>query len=130
MPATLTKGATVRVRRGNTVDTDRVTGGDVKGCRGEVIHAPALMAGPDGKKEPRVLVALDDAPAGAGFVSVPVENVEAYRPSGGTSGIVVNGGGEMSKRGIVRIRTVTRNGARGAETLYRDGRIEFEPFEQ
>jgi len=76
MPATLTKGATVRVRRGNTVDTDRVTGGDVKGCRGEVIHAPALMAGPDGKKEQRVLVALDDAPAGAGFVSVPVENVE------------------------------------------------------
>lgn len=76
MPATLKRGATVRVRRGNTVDTDRVTGGDVKGCRGEVIHEPCDMAGPDGTKQRRVLLALDDAPAGSGFVSVPVENVE------------------------------------------------------
>lgn len=76
MTATLKRGTSIRVRRGNTVDTDRIRGGDVAGCRGEVIHEPAPMAGPDGKTEQRVLVALDDAPAGAGFVSVPVENVE------------------------------------------------------
>lgn len=76
MPATLKRGASIRVRRGNTVDTDRIRGADVKGCRGEVIHEPTMMAGPDGDKQQRVLVALDDAPAGAGFVSVPVESVE------------------------------------------------------
>lgn len=58
------------------MDTDRIRGDDVKGCRGEVIHDPAMMAGPDGKKEPRVLVALEDAPAGAGFVSLPLDAVE------------------------------------------------------
>lgn len=76
MPATLKRGARIRVRRGNTVDTDRIRGGDVRGCRGEVIHEPAPMAGFGGQKEERVLVALEDAPAGAGFVSLPLDAVE------------------------------------------------------
>jgi len=82
MPATasLRRGARIRVRRGNTVDTERIRGGDVKGCRGEVIHAPAQMAGPDGQKEERVLVALDDAPAGCGIVSLPLDAVETPGP--------------------------------------------------
>ena len=62
------------------MDTERIRGGDVKGCRGEVIAPAQMAAGPDGQKEERVLVALEDAPAGCGIVSLPLDAVETPGP--------------------------------------------------
>ncbi len=71
---------TVRFRKGRTVDTDHVEGGDLGGCRATVISSPFPANGVDGPKgQMRVAVAVDDdkAPRFAGLLTAPVENLEA-----------------------------------------------------
>lgn len=78
MPAKLRLRDKVVIRSGNTVDTNHVRGGDLKGCRAEIVSEAKSMPGPDGKFEERAVVAVydDHAPQGAGFLSIPTRRLE------------------------------------------------------
>ncbi len=72
-------GATVRFRKGRTVDTGHVCGGDLSGLHGTIASPEFEANGVDGPKgQRRVVVAVEDdrAPAGAGIITAPVENLE------------------------------------------------------
>lgn len=128
MATEIANGTEIRFRRGQTVDTGHVGGGDLRGLRGAVVSAPFKANGVDGPKgQMRVAVAVKDdrAPVNAGLITAPVENLE---PLAGR-GVVVDGGGSMAKLGIIRVSTVSRGGKRFAKTLYKDGRETYDPID-
>lgn len=76
----LKNGDTVRFRKGRTVDTMNVEGGDLRGCKATVCSQVFEADGANGtvKGEKRVMVAVEPegAPRYTGFVTAPIENIE------------------------------------------------------